>query len=820
MRLAVLIVAAGALSAYGADTAEEAAEILRKNCSACHGAAMQLSKLDLRTRESMLKGGEHGAAIEPGNAEKSRLYRAVAGLEKPTMPPGKTLPAEQLAVIRKWIEEGAHMPASNAKDDEATAALAKMEERPITEQERQYWAFRPPVRHAAPAVGAKNPIDAFLIAAMRSKELRQSPKADRRTLIRRAYLDLTGLPPTPAQVNAFLADKSPNAFSRVVDELLASPHYGERWGRHWLDLVRYADSGGFEYDRDRPNAWRYRDYVIRAFNEDKPYDRFLKEQIAGDELWPDSADAWIATGYLRLGPENNLKNEQTRLDEVDDLVVTTANAFLGVTVGCARCHNHKFDPVPQKDYYRMQAVFFPTKAYEHPLVPEAEVKQFEAEQKRISDLQAPWKEKLKQLEQPYRDRLTAAKKAKLPDYIQLALRTPPEKRTEGQRLNAAQVEKTLSVDADELLAALSAEDRAAHKEISGEIKRLDEQRPKPFAAAMSVTEPGPEAPPSYFLYRGSPGGKGSVMQPGVLTVASRSEWPFPQPPEGARTSWRRRGFAEWLASKENPLTARVMVNRIWQHHFGEGIVRTPSNFGKTGDAPTHPELLDWLATEFMQHGWSIKAMHRLIMNSDTYAMVSDDNAAGLKIDRDNKLLWRMPRRRLEAESIRDSILAVAGNLDRTVGGPAVHPYIDPALFQSSSKRTWPGKPDSDPSTWRRSVYVFSKRSIPLPMLDVFDKPDSVGSCARRNRSTIAPQALILMNNAFVLMEAEKFADRLRREAGPDPAEQADLAFQLTLSRKPSAKELKESVAFLRSGEQSLLDFSQAMLNLNEFVYIP
>jgi hypothetical protein len=337
---------------------------------------------------------------------------------------------------------------------------------------------------------------------------------------------------------------------------------------------------------------------------------------------------------------------------------------------------------------------------------------------------------------------------------------------------------------------------------------------------MSVTEPGPNAPPSYFLYRGSPGGKGSVMQPGVLTVASRSEWPFPPAPEDSRTSWRRRGFAEWLASKDNPLTARVMVNRIWQHHFGEGIVRTPSNFGKTGEAPAHPQLLDWLATEFMQQGWSIKAMHRLIMNSETYQMVSDDNPAGLKVDRDNKLLWRMPRRRLEGEAIRDSILAVAGNLDRTVGGPAVHPYIDPALFQSSSKRTWHGKPDSDPSTWRRSVYVFSKRSIPLPMLEVFDKPDSVASCARRNRSTIAPQALILMNNAFVLMEAKKFAERLRKEAGPDPAEQVDLAFQLALSRKPSSKELKESVAFLRTGEQSLLDFSQAMLNLNEFVYIP
>ncbi|HYP09778.1 MAG TPA: PSD1 and planctomycete cytochrome C domain-containing protein [Bryobacteraceae bacterium] len=814
--LALIIGLASVLAAQ--DIAERATRILQQNCAACHGAAMKMSGLDLRTRESMLKGGEHGAAVEPGNAEKSRLYRFVTGIEKPSMPPGKTLPADQIAILKQWIEEGAQFAGKVEVD--AGAAISKMEDRPITPEERAYWAFRTPVKPAIPAVGAKNAIDAFLIAAMRAKGLKPSPKADRRTLIRRAYLDMTGLPPTPAQVEAFEADSSPDAFSKVVESLLASPHYGERWARHWLDLVRYADSGGFEFDRDRPQAWRYRDYVIRAFNEDKPYDRFVREQIAGDELYPDSADARIATGYLRLGPENNLKNEQTRLDELDDVVVTTSNAFLGVTVGCARCHNHKFDPIPQKDYYRMQAVFYPMKPYEYPLISAQEMERYEAEHKRVRDLQKPWKEKLNALEAPYRDRLMAEKKAKLPDYIQLALRTPPEQRTEGQKLNALQVEKTLTIEQEVLLAALSQADLATHKQLSAEIKALEDTRPKPFAAAMSVMEPGREAPASHFLHRGSAGQKGSVMQPGVLTVASRSEWKFPEPPTDSSTSWRRRGFAEWLASAENPLTARVMVNRIWQHHFGEGIVRTPSNFGKMGERPTHPELLDWLATEFMDRGWSIKAIHRLILSSETYQMVSDDNAEGLKADAENKYLWRMPRRRLEGEAIRDSIMFVAGNLDLTVGGPAVFPYIDPALFQSSSRRTWNGKPDSDPSTWRRSVYVFAKRSIPLPMLEVFDRPDSVISCARRNRSTIAPQALILMNNAFVLMEAQKFSERLRKEAGADSKRQVELAFALTLSRKPSGKEMDEALSFLRAGgEQSLLDFSQAMLNLNEFVYI-
>ena len=318
----------------------------------------------------------------------------------------------------------------------------------------------------------------------------------------------------------------------------------------------------------------------------------------------------------------------------------------------------------------------------------------------------------------------------------------------------------------ELIVLFSPEDRAKHEKLDAKIRELGNQRPSPYAAAMSVTEADRQPKPSYFLFRGSPGQKGSVMKPGVLTVASRSEWQFPEPPADAQTSWRRRGFAEWVASPENPLTARVMVNRIWQQHFGEGLVRTPNNFGKMGERPTHPELLDWLATEFVKSGWSVKHLHRLIMNSDTYQMASADIPANVAIDRDNRYLWRMPRRRLEGEAIRDSIMSISGNLDLKVGGPAVLPYIDPALFQSSSKRTWNGRPDSDPSTWRRSVYVFSKRSIPLPMLDVFDKPDSVGSCARRNRSTIAPQALILMNNSFVLMEAKKFAERLEQKRAP------------------------------------------------------
>ncbi len=813
-----------AVQLFASDLADDAALVLQHNCTGCHGADKQMGNLDLRSLESALEGGERGLAVEPGKSADSRLYKFIAGIEKPLMPPGKRLPAEDIEIIRKWIDDGAKVNSkekSEAKPQEKAPVInTKMEERTITPEDRRYWAFVAPVRAPLPQVGTGNPVDAFILATLRAKKLKPAGPADRRTLIRRAYLDLTGLPPTPANVQAFLDDGSPNAFPKVVEQLLASPHYGERWGRHWLDTVRYSDSGGFEYDRDRDTAWRYRDYVIKAFNDDKPYNQFVQEQIAGDEIAPKSYEGRIATGYLRLGLENNLKNEQTRMDDLDDLVATTSNAFLGLTVGCARCHNHKFDPIAQKDYYRMQAVFFSTKATEYPLVNEEEVKRFNAEQAHITELQVPWKAKLTEIEKPYKEKLIADKKSKLPEYVLVALKTPADKRTEGQKLNAEQVEKTLTADQKEILAAMPEADVQRHKQVSKEIADLDEQRPKPLPTAMAIAEKGREAVPSYFLYRGSPGSKGSLMKPGVIAAAIQGEWQFPEPPADATTTWRRRGLAAWIAGDENPLTARVMVNRIWQHHFGEGMVRTPNNFGKMGERPTHPELLDWLATEFVQQHWSMKAMHRLIMNSEAYQRASDDVAANLEIDGENRYFWRMPRQRLEAEGIRDSMMAVAGNLNLQVGGSAVHPYIDPALFQSSSKRTWVGKPDTDPETWRRGVYVFSKRSIPLPMLEVFDKPDSYGSCARRNRSTIAPQALILMNNSFVLMEAKMFADRLRREAGGNPVAQANLAFQLAVSRPPSHSESETAVKFIRGDAQGLVDFCQTMLNLNEFVYIP
>ena len=806
------------------DLPRQAMEILATNCSGCHGGAMQMSRLDLRTRASMLAGGERGPALVPGDASKSRLYRAAAHLDQPNMPPGKELPDWQLVVLRRWIETGAPWSESEAPKVDEKAALSAMEERPITPEERRFWAFRPVVRPDPPAVRnsawVRNPVDAFLLAALEAKGLKPSPPADPRALIRRAYLDLTGLAPEPAEVEAFVHDKSPDAFERVVDRLLASPHYGERWARHWLDLVRYADSGGFEYDRDRPQAWRYRDYVVSAFNSDKPYDRFVREQIAGDELDGNNPDALIATAFLRMGVEANIKSEQTRLDELDDIVSTASSAFLGMTLGCARCHNHKFDPIPQKDYYRIQAVFFSTKPHDYPLAPAEQVARRSAEQKRIDALIAPLRKRISEIEAPYRARLIAAKKDKLPDYMKLALRTPPEKRTEGQTLNVIQVEKTFKVDEDELQATLSPADSAARAALVAQIAELDRSRPAPLPVATGVAEGGREPLPSYFLFRGSAGQKGSRMQPGVLSVAAKADAVFPQPPPEAKSSWRRRGFADWVVSPENPLTARVMVNRIWEHHFGEGLVRTPSNFGKTGMPPSNPQLLDWLAGEFVRQGWSLKAMHRLLMTSNAYRMASDDVPESVRIDPENRYVWRMTRRRLEGEVLRDNILAAAGTLDRRIGGPGVFPYIDPSLWQGSSGRQWSGQSDADRSTWRRSLYVFSKRSIPLPMLDVFDKPDAIASCARRTNSITAPQALILMNDGFVLMQAKFFAQRLRREAAPAAAAQVDRAFAIALSRPPSNAERERATAFLAGSPEGLVDFCQTLLSTNEFAYAP
>ena len=798
------------------DPARRAYEILEANCFQCHGRFIR-GELDLRTQQSLVRGSKSGRVVVPHDPEQSLLYKLVTHQQEPAMPYEKPKLADvDLEALRQWIIAGgslATVPEANA----GAEIPEPVPERVITEEERQSWVFQPPVRHTVPLIAEpgweQNPVDAFLAAAMEKRGLKPSPMADRRTTIRRLYIDVTGLPPTPEEVEEFLADDTPDAWEQLVDRVLASPHYGERWARHWLDLARYADTGGFEFDTDRPGMWRYRDYVVNSFNADKPYDDFIREQLAGDEYRPDSDEAMIATGFLRLGPD------LPGPDQLDDIVSTTSLAIMGMTIGCARCHDHKFDPILQRDYDLMAAVFSLAQKVEHPLVPEGEVAAHRAETRRLDGLIRPRQREKRDLEEPHREKIVAAEVALLPRYMRIAWNTPEEERTEGQRLNVIQIERALQIsdlrakitEAD-IVAMMSAAQKQRHTALKAQIRNLERQKPEKYPAALAMSE-------SRLRGRGRRGRRGpreAAAPPGVLTVAAPANYSFPGTPDGAESSQRRLMFAEWLVSPGNPLTARVMVNRIWQHHFGEGIVRTPSNFGKMGLPPTHPELLDWLATEFVARGWSIKEMHRLMLRSRAYRMSSDDIASNMTIDSQNHMFWRMPRQRVEAEIVRDLILAAAGTLDPEMGGPNIFPYIDPDLFEKSSKRDWPGLPDDDPSTWRRSLYVYSKRSIRYPMFESFDQPNLINSVDRRNRSTVAPQALILMNNAFVLFHAGEFARRLEREAGVDVQAQVQRGFLVALSRLPDGAELQMSVDYVQ--REGLAGFCHILFNLNEFLY--
>ena len=818
----------------------------------CHGAAIQLGKLDLRSRATALTGGEHGASIVPGKPEASPLYRRIAGLEKPAMPLDGKLTPEQIDLIKNWLEQGAPWETTATPGSGTASQLTALEDMQISPEARNYWAFRKPLRVPPPAPG--NPIDAFLEKTWHDKGLTPAPQADSVTLLRRAYLDLTGLPPTPAEAAHFLNDKAPDAWEKLIDQLLASPRYGERWGRHWLDVARYADSNGFEHDFDRPNAWRYRDYAIRAFNEDKPYDVFLKEQLAGDELPHPTHDSLIATGFLRSHSKVGFRekdNPEFRYDYLDDMIGTIGRGILGLTVQCARCHNHKFDPIPQKDYYRLQAVLWPYVEVDHPLVPREEAETYRRKTAEVNARIAELRKNVKTLEQPYRDILLPVKYKRFPQNVQDAIAKPASQRTAGEVLLANQVLLTVSVSSAELDRAMQPADLEAKQKLLTEIAALEKERPAPIAVAMGITdgdyrfqpdgpgdEPAPgkgvaklgiegtyvhtgasryQPPPSYFLIRGDVHSHGSLMQPGFLTVATYGNPPVELPPAGGHTSGRRLALAEWLASADNPLTARVMVNRIWHLHFGRGLVSTVDNFGKMGEAPTHPELLDWLALEFRERGWSFKQMHRLMMTSKAYRMSSGFTDPGNAVkDAENRYLWRFRIRRMDAESVRDSILAVSGGLNPEMGGPPVFPKLQSEVLSSMSYGIWK-KEDDGPKVWRRSVYVYRKRGLPFPLFEVFDLPDQNISCGVRNVSTVPTQALMLLNDDFVLKQARLFADRVREAAPNDAPRQVDLAYRLALSRDPSDEERRLSLDFI--SRRDLNGLAHVILNLNEFLYV-
>ncbi len=763
----------------------------------------------------------------------------------------------------------------------------------VAPAEGPHWAFQKPRRPAVPAVQRRDwvrtPVDAFILARLERAGLQPAPPASRAALLRRVTVDLTGLPPTPAELDDFLNDPRPDAYARVVERLLDSPRYGECWAQHWLDVVRYAESNGYEGDAERPHAWRYRDYVIRAFNDDKPYDRFVTEQLAGDLLWkdeggrmrdernsslilpPSSFDLLVATGFNRCGPvhivSGNTDPEVNRQEVLTEMTGAVGSTFLGLTVGCARCHDHKFDPFPQADYYRLQAFFAAAKPTEVDIASDAERRAYEQRVQALQAQMTPLRKQIAELENPYRNLLLEVKKAFLePAYLE-ALDVPAAKRTPEQKKLAEHAAILIKVTWDELVRAMTPEDRARRAQWRTRLHVLEAQMPPPPAHAWSVAD-DLQVPPTFVLKRGDPKRKGKAVQPGfpeILGAEGRGD---------RKQSLNRLDLARWLTRPDHPLTARVLVNRLWQHHFGRGLVATANDFGLRGQRPSHPELLDWLSCEFVSHGWSVKHMHRLLVLSNTYQQASRSGEgrgargegrgkmkeasssraprpAPLMVDPDNRLLWRMNRQRLEGESLRDSVLAVTGDLNAKMGGPMVRIPLEPEVLELIFTE---GEPDGlwhvtpDPREHRRrSIYLFAKRNVRLPLFEAFDQPDTLTSCPVRPVSTFAPQALILLNGPFMQEQSKRFAAGLLRDCGTDADRLIGQAYRWALARAPRPREIDMARDFLRAqaellrgrlarGEKipvppgvppaadparaaAVADFCLALLNCNEFLYV-
>jgi hypothetical protein len=778
----------------------------------------------------------------------------------------KAIEPPEVERVERWIAAGA------PEVDRPVDVASKTADPLVSDADRDFWSFRPPVAAAPPQVEngsrVRSPIDAFLLAKLQSRGLQFSPEADRATLIRRATFDLTGLPPAPAEVEAFCADPAPQAYERLIERLLSSPRYGERWGRYWLDLAGYADSEGKrEQDLPRPHAWRYRDYVIRAFNADKPWDRFLTEQIAGDELadyehaaeiTPEIYDNLVATGFLRMVPDATWANITgfipDRLDVIADEMDVLGSAVLGLTLKCARCHSHRFDPLPQRDYYRLLDVF--KGAYDEynwlrpdirpgigpvsedtlpgrhlPYVTTAERRAWEARNAPIQEKAAEIEKQLAALKHSAISRHFEERLRQIPEEqraaVRRALEIPAAERDGAQQALAEQHEKTLRPLDDELRRI----DEAYRTEAAElEAKRADLRgRIVPEPRIQALWDRGTPSP-TYIYRRGDFQNPEREVGPGVPSVLTDGRTPFVVSPPwaGARQTGRRLAFARWLVAPDHPLTARVIVNRIWKHHFGAGIVTTLDNFGRMGAAPTHPELLDWLSREFVDRGWSVKEMHRLMMLSSAYRQSSRTDVSILEADPSNALLSRMPLGRLDAEALYDTLLAVAGRLDETPFGPA-----DAVDVRADGLVT----PAANTRGWRRIIYVQQARKKIPSLLESFDFPQMNPNCIERKASTVAMQALHLMNNRMIEQLAGHFAQRVAQEAGDNMEEQIERAWLIALSRHPTAEEMslaRSSLIDLRTAwkaqaapeiseeelaRRSLTSFCHALLNSAGFLYV-
>lgn len=690
---------------------------------------------------------------------------------------------------------------------------------------RNWWAFQKPQRAEAPQLQSswvRTPIDAFVLDELRAKKLKPSPELAKEQLLRRVTYDLTGLPPTPGEIDLFLRDESPAAYEKVVDRLLASPHYGERWALRWLDVVRYADTNGFEADGYRAHAWRYRDYVARAFNQDKPYDRFLKEQLAGDELYPGNPEALIATGFYRAGPIHivgGMKDEEAERQEVlTEMTGAMGGVFFGMTIGCARCHNHKFDPVLQSDYYRLQAIVAATNFKDVDIATAGQKADEERAKKLYEESLKPLKKEIAAIEKPYRDKLTAQKKTQLAPKYLAVLDIPKDKRTKEQQTLAKEAEAQIAIAWDELLDAMPQGDEAKRAALRQQMHELARRAPDPAPEAFAVVNMEKDPPPTYILKVGDVKHKIGQVEPGVPVVLDTGHLEVPKAIAG-----RRAALATWLAEPEHPLTARVMVNRIWQFRMGTGIVGTPNDFGLLGERPTNRKLLDWLATEFAARNWSVKTLDRLIVLSSVYRQSSASEPSSAKIDPDNKLYWRMNRKRMEGETIRDAVLSTAGTLNPRLGGKPVRIPIEQEVYdllftEGERDGLWPVTADPREHV-RRSLYLLNKRTVRLPMMMAFDQPDTMTSCPVRPTSTHALQALSLFNSNFMREQSIAMSQRLQRECGADPGFQVRRAYKLALARSPKPVEEAMARQFFQDGGK-LEDFCLALLNRNEFVYIP
>ena len=765
--------------------------ILANRCTACHGPAEAESGLNLNDKETVfaeLDSGEVG--IVPGDLEQSSLWQRIdAHDEDERMPPeGDPLSDAEKKTLRRWIEQGA--------------------------QWQEHWAFIPPQPQEPPPVKntdwIRNPIDAFVLSKLEARGLEPAPAADRRVLIRRVYYDLTGLPPTPEEVEAFATDESPDAYERLVDKLLAMPQYGERWARHWMDIVHYAETNSYERDAVKPFVWRYRDYLIRAFNEDKPYDQFIREQLAGDELDEVTADSIVATGFYRLGLFDDETADPYKhfFDQLDDMVTTTGQAFLGITINCSRCHDHKIDPLPQDDYYRMLAFFRNIKRYSvdsrNILLPYQstdvvtdEFRELQAEQENV-DAQIETIE-------------TAAS-----EHLEGVDRDDFKYDEYRRRVLSRNVPEAIDQETfDHYMKLLEQRSELLLKRVAGN------------GLALAVVENGRVPPKTHLLGRGNPRNEVREVQPGFPAIFNAPDPVIPEAPQDAKSSHRRKVLADWIASDDNMLTARVLVNRLWQHLFGTGIVATSNNFGLRGSPPTHPELLDWLALEFTRGDWRIKRMQRMIVTSSAYRMSSQASETALAADSANRLLWRQNMRRLSAEEIRDSILAVGGTLNLESYGPSIYPKIPREVLHSQSKPGMGWGKSSPEQEARRSVYIHVKRTLIMPIMQIFDFAETDLSCPVRYETTQPTQALPMLNGEFANQQAGLLAARAKRERPEDTDAQVARLLELAWQRPATEGEVQTALQFMEEIQQQdggtadkALDLLGLIaINSNEFLYL-